>query len=260
MDHSVSFFTTLSWLELSKAKSSMEDLSRQLALPTSEVDVEVLARLRPSVRSIYSAGISTAGLFEIAAMRSDKHRTVVATSIDVDGLEFTKTKCEDAKAHMGSSALDGLTVRFEDFTGPLSSDPRSFDLVYSRLALHYLPPDARRSAIQNLSSLVRSGGAMAIAVRSTASIQLPNGELRPHVKSWDPKTSNIEYWAPDGGVLSQTRYLVSASEIAADFKASGIELTQPIEARLETTFADYQRSVGGGKDHILFAIGKVSGG
>lgn len=231
----------------------MQRVAGLIQLPSSSLDEEVLARLEVADRVVYSAGISTAGVFEIAAVADSLTRRVIATTIDVDGLAFTKAKARRfAEVSPDPADLeDRITFLDEDLTRDLTPAAGSVDVVYSRLALHYLNPGDRTAAIARLANITRAGGSVVIAVRSAKGLERRDGLVR-----FDPHTGRAEFRRPNGSIFVQVRHFPTADDLKSDMESAGLSLVGEVGERVETTYADYQRSEGRGLDDILVAVAR----
>jgi len=120
-----------------------------------------LATLSQSDQTVYSIGISTAGLAEIRMAKASPTRHIIATTIDRPGAAFTQNRVKTA------GLLERIEVKLEDVTSPLPYKGEYFDFVYARLSLHYLPKEHLIKALCEIHRVLKRGGKFFVVVRST---------------------------------------------------------------------------------------------
>jgi len=120
-----------------------------------------IAALTDDDLQIYSVGISTGGIAEIRMAEQEPRRHIIATTIDKEGAEFAKKYIADK--HLS----DRIEVKIEDVVSQLPYADNSFDYIYARLVLHYLPEDTLIRSLSELHRVVKTGGRIFIVVRST---------------------------------------------------------------------------------------------
>ncbi len=136
-----------------------------------------LALLTDADLNIYSIGVSTAGVAEIRMVEQNPNCKVIATSIDVEGLETTKKLIEE-KGYSNRIAL-----KLEDISKPLPYEDNYFDYVYARLVLHYLDKHQQTKALREIHRVLKQGSMLFIVVRSTN-----NSDALNNLDSKDPQT------------------------------------------------------------------------
>jgi ubiquinone/menaquinone biosynthesis C-methylase UbiE len=110
---------------------------------------------------IYSVGISTGGVAEIRMAKMNPKRHIVATTIDEAGAALTRQ-------HIIAAGFERqIDTKIEDVSQPLNYKDSSFDYVYARLVLHYLPKHSLESALSELYRILKPNRKLYIVVRST---------------------------------------------------------------------------------------------
>src|SRR3989344_4674062 len=104
-----------------------------------------LALLRPTDKLIFSPGISTGGFAEVRMALEAPGRKIIATTIDRKGLAFT----DDLIAKLGLSSQ--IETKFENLLDPWEYAPDSFDFIFARLVLHYLPAADLDTVLRNFA-------------------------------------------------------------------------------------------------------------
>lgn len=113
---------------------------------------------------VLSVGVSTGGIAEMRMALDDPDRHITATTIDASGLEFARKLIEESEL---SYQIDTL---LQDVAEPLGDYlDNSFDFIYARLVLHYLPKKDLVNALGELYRVVKPGGRLFVVVRSTES-------------------------------------------------------------------------------------------
>jgi len=119
-----------------------------------------IALLEDSDLNVYSIGVSTAGVAEIRMVENNPKRSVIATSIDKEGLE-TSRKLIDER---GLQSL--IELKIEDISKTLPYKDNYFDFVYARLVLHYLDKNQQHQALNEIYRVLKKGSKLFIVVRS----------------------------------------------------------------------------------------------
>lgn len=83
-------------------------------------------------KNILSIGISTAGSAEIEMSKRAPNSHIIATTIDKDGLEFSRKIIEE------KGFEEQIELKLEDVSEKMPYSDNYFDFVYARLVLHYL--------------------------------------------------------------------------------------------------------------------------
>ena len=178
-------------------------------------------------KKIYSVGISTGGLAEIKMAQSDKHKHIIATTVDTVGAEYAKQRIRE----LGFS--NQIEVKIEDVSQPLPYPNCHFDYIYARLILHYLAKDALTSALTELYRVLRIEGKLFIVVRSVDCL-----EASDKAGKFDALTGLTTY-SSEG--KSYSRYFHSQESIKEHLSLAGFAVKH-MDAYQEQLCADFQRT------------------
>lgn len=105
-----------------------------------------------------SIGISTAGYIE--GYYASKGKKVVATTLDNDGIEYMKSILKDV------DGCNNIEYRCEDASKKSQDADNSFDILYSRMCLHYLTDEELESALSDCYRILKPNGIFFIALKS----------------------------------------------------------------------------------------------
>ncbi|HEY5152625.1 MAG TPA: methyltransferase domain-containing protein [Candidatus Saccharimonadales bacterium] len=206
--------------------------SMQIASSISEDDG--IATLTDSDLEIYSVGISTGGVAEIRMATMNPKRHIVATTIDVEGVEF-------AKQHVAENGLDRqIEAKVEDVTKPLAYQDASFDYVYARLVLHYLPEQGLIDALSELHRILKPAGKLFVVVRSTKCPDALRGD-----NSFDPETNITTFTYTEeatGKKERQQRFFHSEESISKYVHDAGFSIKY-VKSYDEHLFVDFMRTI-----------------
>ena len=108
--------------------------------------------------NIKSIGISTAGFFE--GYYASKGKKVVATTLDKDGIDYMKSLLKDVKGN------ENIEYRIEDASKESTDKNNSYDVLYSRLCLHYLSNEELKIALDDFYRILKPNGIFFIVVKS----------------------------------------------------------------------------------------------
>ena len=218
---------------------------RQLrALPPSISEDRGLALLCPDEISVYSVGISTAGLGEVRMARVNSRRRVIATTIDPHGASV-------ARAYVAESGCsEQIDVRLEDVRLPLPYADQAFDFIYSRLALHYLSPRDLDDALHELHRVLRHEHRLFCVVRSVAGL----GVDPPMVRYDAPSHATIGVRA-DGSEVRAERCLHTNASIAGHIERAGF-VVESVADYDEVLFTDFERRLSPGTDHVIEVVAR----
>lgn len=175
---------------------------------------------------IYSVGISTGGIAEIRMARAHPNRRIVATTIDLEGANFAQDQIKEALLS------DRITVRIEDVAKSLPYQDESFDFVYARLVLHYLPKTDLQNALQELHRVLKPTGRIFVVVRSTACLEAQQGFC-------NIETGMTTYTSKNGGIYS--RCFHSEDSISDCLEKAGFHITH-VKSYEEQLCIDFQRT------------------
>jgi SAM-dependent methyltransferase len=205
-----------------------------MQLPSSVSEDDGIAALTDNDLDIYSVGISTGGIAEIRMVRANPKRHIIATTIDEAGMAFTKNYI----AEKGFERQ--IEARIEDVTGPLPYRDSSFDYIYARLILHYLPESGLIRALGNLYRILKPGGKLFVVVRST---KCPDA-LR-NDSTFDPATHLTTYTYTEKGTGRkelQRRFFHTEESISKYIRDAEFSIKY-VKSYDEHLFVDFERAI-----------------
>jgi ubiquinone/menaquinone biosynthesis C-methylase UbiE len=192
-----------------------------------------IAALTDTDLAVYSVGISTGGVAEIRMAEANPLRHIISTTIDPEGVEF-------AKKYIAEKQLeDQIEVKLEDVAEPLSYPDDSFDYIYARLVLHYLPKAMLPTALAGLHRILKPNGSLYVVVRST---ECPDAK-RPQAH-FDPVTGLTTCTVTDdktGKVYTYSRYFHTEESIRNYVSQAGFTVSYT-KAYDEQLYADFMRT------------------
>lgn len=187
-----------------------------------------IATLSDDDLQIYSVGISTGGIAEMRMAELNSQRMITATTIDVKGANF-------AKEHIEAKGLSSqVIVKIEDVSKTLPYEDDSFDFIYARLVLHYLPKIELIQALSELNRVLKKGGKLFIVVRSSRC-----HEATSESATFDPITGLTTYRSNDGN--SHSRFFHTEYSIQEYLKSSGFTV-EYVNSYEEQLCIDFQRT------------------
>lgn len=187
-----------------------------------------LAILSERDQTIYSVGISTAGLAEIHMATASPKRHIIATTIDKEGADFAQTRIRE------SGLSERIEVKLEDIKAPLPYGDEHFDFVYARLVLHYLSKTDLTCALKELHRIVKKGGKIFVVVRSKDCL-----EAQSKTSSFDPESGMTTYISESGHSLS--RFFHDKDSIQTFLSAAGFHINH-IKTYNEQLCIDFHRT------------------
>jgi cyclopropane fatty-acyl-phospholipid synthase-like methyltransferase len=193
----------------------------------SKSEAAGLHLITPGMQRIYSVGVSTGGIAEIRMAQLCPQASIIATTIDEKGAKFSQGIIAEA------GLSERITIRLEDISQPLSYETASFDYVYARLVLHYLPKQALQLALSELYRVLKPGGKFFVVVRST---KCP--DARSAGAKYDSKTGLTEYINSDG--KASFRHFHTQDSIREALEGARFTV-QSIDQYDEQLFIDYER-------------------
>ena len=182
--------------------------------------------LTPQDKTIYSVGISTAGVAEMRMAMSDPKRHIIATTIDRVGAEFAKKHIAEA------GLLEQIEVKIEDVALPLAYPDEHFDTIYARLVLHYLTKPVLESTLKELHRILKTRGKLFVVVRSVDCT-----EVKDTGSTFDPNTGMTTYSLKGKSI---SRYFHSEDSIQKHLKAAGFQIKH-VKSYEEQLCDDFQR-------------------
>ncbi len=186
-----------------------------------------LETLSEGDQRIYSVGISTGGAAEMRMAAADPKRRIIATTIDLDGAAFMRKQIEKR------GLARQIDVKIEDVSKPLPYPNASFDFIYARLVLHYLPKRELAQALGELYRILKRGGKIFIVVRS---VECPEACGKNAV--FDPHTGMTRYTSNHG---SFSRYFHSEESIQEYLRSSQFQIKYATSYE-EQLCIDFQRT------------------
>ncbi|MEK7059400.1 MAG: methyltransferase domain-containing protein [Patescibacteria group bacterium] len=184
--------------------------------------------------SVYSVGISTWGVAEIRMVQANPKRHIIATTIDEEGAEF-------AKKHIAKNKLEQqIEVKLEDVSQPLAYQDNTFDYVYARLVLHYLPKQELISALAELYRVLKPGGKLFVVVRSTKCSAVMQSDAK-----FDPVTNFTTYMYKGGSAdkhSTTSRFFHTEDSISQYVTDAGFKVSYT-KSYDEDLYADFMRTV-----------------
>ncbi|MBP7740936.1 class I SAM-dependent methyltransferase [Candidatus Woesebacteria bacterium] len=182
-------------------------------------------------KKVLSVGISTAGFAEVRMALDNPQRKIVATTLDEKGIEFTRQLVKKYGLE------NQIELKIEDISADLDYQDKSFDFVYARLVLHYLPKEKLTMALRNIHKILKDDGKFFVVVRSY------DWESEVAGASYDSKTGLTSYPNFDNQnniIKTSTRNLQTIGSITAYLQDAGF-IINSIELFSETIFGGYER-------------------
>ena len=181
--------------------------------------------LRNDDIKILSIGISTGGQAELKMLEGNPERYVVATTIDEEGLEYTK------KLLRGNNRIE---AKLEDVSSPMPYQDEFFDFIYARLVLHYLDDASLANALAELYRVLKKDGRIFVVVKSVDDfVRKRAGAVH------FPETGLTRTPRPNGSVSFRRFHTQETIETA--LKTAGFEMVYTKEYK-ERLFSDFMRT------------------
>lgn len=185
---------------------------------------------------VFSPGISTGGVAEIKMALENPNRTIIATSLDGNGIS-------ELKKTVNVSGLNKqIEIKNEDISKPNSYPDNFFDYIYARLILHYLPKDKLDFALSELFRVLKpETGRIFIVVRSTDD---PDSKIPG--ATYDPITCLNSYpFINEHGKIEPDkiieRYFHSQNSITQHLSEAGFSIDE-INQHDEKLYLDFGRT------------------
>lgn len=208
----------------------MENLTKQ-----SKSEKHGLDLITDKDLKILSIGISTAGSAEIEMTKINENNHIIATSIDLKGIEYTR-KIIDSKG-LGNR----IELKLEDVSKKMPYYDNYFDFIYARLVLHYLKNSDLKNALSEIYRVLKNNCKLYVVVRS-----IDDWETKQEGTTYDEETGFTRY--PKTRILgnSQIKYLErrlhSKESITQFLTQAGFEI-EYIEEYCEDVYLDYERTI-----------------
>ncbi len=138
--------------------------------------------VKDTFKNILSIGISTAGSAEIEMAKIAPNSHIIATTIDFEGLNFTKKIIEE------KGLETQIELKLEDVSEKMPYNDEQFDFVYARLVLHYLDNIKLEKALKEIKRVLKPKGLFYIVVRSRN-----EREAKLEGATYDEKTGITKY-------------------------------------------------------------------
>ena len=138
--------------------------------------------VKDKFKNILSVGISTAGSAEIEMSKIAPNSHIIATTIDNEGLEFTKKIVKE------KGLEKQIELKLEDISEKMPYNDETFDFVYARLVLHYLDNSKLEQALKEIKRVLKTNGLFYIVVRSRN-----EWEAKLEGATYDEKTGITKY-------------------------------------------------------------------
>lgn len=184
--------------------------------------------------NILSIGISTAGSAEIKMAEKNRNSHIIATTIDKEGLNYTKNIIEQ----YGLS--DRIETKLEDISEKMPYNDEFFDFVYARLVLHYLDNENLTNALKEIKRVMKKHGRLYIVVRSR-----DEWEAKLEGASYDENTGITKYPKYDTLGTDNVEYLYrrlhTVDSLSSFLVAEGFDIKY-IKEYKEQNYKDYKRT------------------
>ena len=165
---------------MNKKINKIEDNNYQFKPSISENNGIQL--IKNTFKNILSIGISTAGSAEIEMSKKAPNSHIIATTIDKEGLDFTKKIIKE------KGLEKQIELKIEDVSKKMPYDDETFDFVYARLVLHYLNNFKFEQALKEIKRVLKPKGLFYIVVRSRN-----DWEAKLEGTTYDEKTGMTRY-------------------------------------------------------------------
>lgn len=184
--------------------------------------------------NILSIGISTAGSAEIKMAEKNHNSHIIATTIDKEGLNYTKNIIEQ----YGLS--DRIEIKLEDVSEKMPYNDEFFDFIYARLVLHYLDNENLRNALKEIKRVMKKHGRLYIVVRSR-----DEWEAKLEGATYDENTGITKYPQYDTLGTDKVEYLYrrlhTVDSLSSFLVEEGFDIKY-IKEYKEQSYKDYKRT------------------
>ena len=190
--------------------------------------------VKNTYKNILSIGISTAGSAEIEMSKKAPNCHIIATTIDKDGLEFSKKIIKE-------KGFDTqIELKIEDVSEKMPYEDETFDFVYARLVLHYLDNKKLKQALKEIKRVLKNDGLFYIVVRS-------QNEWKAKLEgtTYDEETGITKYPAYDTLGTNNVRYLyrrLHSIQSIQDFLLKESFKVEYVKEYQEECYKDYKRT------------------
>ena len=215
---------------------------------SSPTEAYGLGLLTETDKSVLSVGISTAGAAEIQMAQRLSERRIIATTIDRSGVGLA----QDAVKNAGVS--DQVEVRLEDIASDLPYADETFDFIYARLVLHYLPKQQLEKAVQNIARVLRDSGKLFVVVRSTDCL-----EAKDPKSLYDSTTCMTTYHTIDHPDVTASRYFHSDASIKDVLTRHGFVIDELTHVKEALAFGFERDILSTHKDDLIQLVAHKNG-
>ncbi len=110
--------------------------------------------------NILSIGTGISGSAEIEMTKKSPKSHIIATTIDEEGLNFTKNIVKE------KGLEDRIELKIEDVSEKMPYKDEYFDFIYARLVFHFLNDEKLKKALAETYRVLKKNGKFYIVVRS----------------------------------------------------------------------------------------------
>ncbi len=175
-------------------------------------------------KKVLSLGISTCGFAEIRMAQSSKKIRVIATTIDREGLIFTKKLIKEF------GLQNQVAAKLEDLKEEMPYKKNEFDFIYARLVLHYLDNENLDIALEEMKRVLKKKGRCFVVVKSE------KNRIGKEF-SYDPVSKLTTF---DSHYGKYSRYLHTRKSIANHLEKAGFKILS-IKEYKEYLYSGYMR-------------------
>ena len=178
--------------------------------------------------NIKSIGISTAGFIE--GYYASKGKKVVATTLDNNGIEYMKTILKDV------NGCNNIEYRCEDASKKSIDSDNSFDILYSRMCLHYLTDKELLVALSDCYRILKPNGLFFIALKSANDRMAKANNSKIDEKTGLTIVNDYKLYG------NQNRRFHTIESISDAVKKSGFKIDSVVELK-ERLCKDWERKI-----------------
>ena len=190
--------------------------------------------VKDTFKNILSIGISTAGSAEIEMSKIAPDSHIIATTIDDDGLEFTKKIIKE------KGLEKQIELKLEDISEKMPYNDETFDFVYARLVLHYLDNSKLEQALKEIKRVLKTNGLFYIVVRSRN-----EWEAKLEGATYDEKTGITKYPVYETLGTNNVKYLyrrLHTTDSLTEFLLKEKFNIKYVKEYKEECYKDYKRT------------------
>ena len=157
-------------------------------------------------------------------------KKVVATTLDSDGIEYMKTILKDVKG------CDGIEYRSEDASKISKDSDNSFDVLYSRMCLHYLTDEELSVTLSDCYRILKPEGIFFIALKSANDRMAKASNSKIDERTGLTIVSDYKLYA------NQNRRFHTIESISKAVKKAGFKIEDILELK-ERLCKDWERKI-----------------